>query len=158
MLRYNQTELTKKLKSEGFKYSLQRINKLVKDGRLPIGTDGLIDYDQAVSLIKEIKATASPGQQINIHKAKKEKFLAELREMEVKEKRGQLVDINIVKQTFFSKARIIRDQMLNIPSRIAPILAAESDQFIVENLLKTEISKVLEELTYNGNGKASTTE
>ena len=52
-----------------------------------------------------------------------------------------------MKSAAFSKARIARDSLLNIPDRIAAVLAAEADQEKIHALLSSEIRQALEDLT-----------
>ncbi|MFM7621490.1 MAG: hypothetical protein ACKO57_00730, partial [Alphaproteobacteria bacterium] len=47
----------------------------------------------------------------------------------------------------FRRARIVRDGMLNLPDRLAAVLAAEHDATKVHTLLTTEIRTVLVELS-----------
>ena len=58
---------------------------------------------------------------------------------------GKYVDADEVKVAAFNKARIVRDGLLNIPDRLAALLAAESDEHKVHKLLASEIRAVLEE-------------
>ena len=52
----------------------------------------------------------------------------------------------------FRRARIVRDGMLNLPDRLAAILAAEHDTTKVHTLMTTEIRTVLVELSDADNG------
>lgn len=85
--------------------------------------------------------------------AQKEYFRAELARLDFEERIGKLVEKEKVDEIAFSVARLVRDAMLNIPSRIAGILAAESDQWKVHDLLEEEIHQALEALaTYELGG------
>ncbi len=77
----------------------------------------------------------------------KERFKTALLKITLDEKTGRLVEAEQVKVAAFNKARLVRDALLNIPDRISPILAAESDQGRVTELLIGEIRQVLEELS-----------
>lgn len=74
-------------------------------------------------------------------------FRARLAELEFNERVGQLVYRGTVEAEWFRVGRIVRDALLNIPSRIAGILAAESDQRKVHDLLEREIRQALEVLS-----------
>jgi len=47
----------------------------------------------------------------------------------------------------FNRYRIFRDGMLNIPDRLAAVVAAESDPRRVHELMSTEIRKALTEFS-----------
>jgi len=74
------------------------------------------------------------------YRARREKVLYE-------QLQGRLLEAEDVKSAAFSKARIARDSLLNIPDRIAAVLAAEADQEKIHALLSSEIRQALEDLT-----------
>ena len=78
--------------------------------------------------------------------AKKEEFRAKLVELEYEERVGTLVRKEDVEKESFRIGRLVRDAVLNVPSRLAGILAAESDQRKVHDLLETELRQALEAL------------
>jgi hypothetical protein len=57
--------------------------------------------------------------------AKKEHFLALLRELEYREKDGQLVDLDLARGVVFDEARRVRDAWLNWPARYGALIAAD---------------------------------
>lgn len=79
--------------------------------------------------------------------AQKEFFRAELARLDFEERVARLVDKSKVEEVAFHVGRLVRDSMLNIPSRLAGILAAESDQRKVHDLLEREIRQALEALS-----------
>ena len=79
-------------------------------------------------------------------KATREHFKALLTELEYKERNGELVPAKDVIDANFEKARLIRDQLLNIPARVSPILAAERDPKKIHEILNNEIRQCLESL------------
>ncbi|HFB98051.1 MAG TPA: hypothetical protein ENJ62_02830 [Bryobacterales bacterium] len=70
-----------------------------------------------------------------------------LLEIKARVEAGKYVDADEVKVAAFNKARIVCDGLLNIPDRLAALLAAESDEHKVHKLLASEIRAVLEELS-----------
>jgi hypothetical protein len=60
---------------------------------------------------------------------------------------GALVPAKDVTTAAFEKARTVRDQLLNIPSRVSPILAAETNAAKVHEILDKEIRQALEVLS-----------
>ena len=80
-------------------------------------------------------------------RAKKEKYLAALRKLEYEEKSGKLISADEVEREYFNIARTVRDSLLNIPGRVSAILAAESDEVKVNEILNEEITQALEVLS-----------
>jgi hypothetical protein len=70
-----------------------------------------------------------------------------LLEIKAKVEAGKYVEADEVKVAAFNKARIVRDGLLNIPDRMASLLAAENDAAKIHTILNAEIRSVLEELT-----------
>ncbi len=84
--------------------------------------------------------------------AKKEEFRAKLVELEYEERVGTLVKKSEVEKEAFRVGRLVRDAVLNVPSRLAGILAAESDQRKVHDLLEKELRQALEALAIDDEG------
>jgi hypothetical protein len=80
-------------------------------------------------------------------RAAKEVFEARLRKLELEERQGNLVQRRAVELEAYNRGRVFRDAMLNIPPRVAGLLAAETDAATVHDLLETEIRSVLEQLS-----------
>jgi len=57
------------------------------------------------------------------------------------------VDADDVKVAAFNRARVVRDALLNIPERLAAVLAAETDEQRVHGMLTAEIRAACEELS-----------
>ncbi|MBW7950794.1 MAG: hypothetical protein H3C55_15800 [Pseudorhodoplanes sp.] len=69
-----------------------------------------------------------------------------LLELKAKVEAGKFVDADEVNVAAFNKARIVRDALLNIASRLAPLVAAESNERACFDLIDREIRQALEEL------------
>jgi hypothetical protein len=78
-------------------------------------------------------------------RAVREHYQARLAKLEYEEKVGRLVSKDEVQVAAFNKFRQFRDAMLNIPDRVAAMLAAESDPAKCYEILATEIRKALNE-------------
>jgi len=78
-------------------------------------------------------------------RAIRENYLARLAKLEFEERSGKLLNKAEVKVAQFNLYRQFRDRILNIPDRIAPDLAAETDIGKVYNILATEIRDALTE-------------
>lgn len=77
---------------------------------------------------------------------KREHFRAELARLDFEERIKKLTETDKVEAEGFRIGRLVRDAVLNVPSRLAGILAAESDQRKVHDLLEKELRQALEVL------------
>jgi phage terminase Nu1 subunit (DNA packaging protein) len=68
---------------------------------------------------------------------------AELAQIKVRREMGELIEKATVRAEFAKQAGAVRDGLLNIPARLAPVLAAETSLAAVQTLLDTEIRAVL---------------
>ena len=75
------------------------------------------------------------------------KAQADMGELKVKQRTGELVLKEAVRREVFDCNRRARDRMMNIPDRTAGICAAEMDQAVIHALLTTEIHQALEDLS-----------
>jgi len=145
--------------------SLAAVQKAIRSGRIATTSDGMIDSDQADA---EWKAKTRPGQRrakptlpvareqteapvaggLDYFRARaiRENYLARLAKIEFEEKTAMLISRDEVLVAAFTKARTVRDNLLNIPDRLAATLAAEGDADKVHQILTGEIRKALDEL------------
>lgn len=77
-------------------------------------------------------------------KTEREIYRAKITKLNYERLDGTLVPSEDVREAAFEKARLLRDQLLNIPNRIAPILAAEQDSKKSHEILTNEIRQCLE--------------
>ncbi len=82
---------------------------------------------------------------VEYHRARavRENYMARLAKIEFEERTGKVVNRDEVQVAAFNRFRAFRDGMLNIPDRLAAVLAAEGDAARVHELLTTEIRKAL---------------
>jgi len=76
--------------------------------------------------------------------------------LEYEEKSGILVRTDTVKVSWFNVLRVLRDRTLNLPDRLAPILAAEMDPKQVRELLDTELRQILNDVADTTAGLSNT--
>ena len=95
---------------------------------------------------KTRRVTACVDRTLAGEQLRKETALADLREMEVHRKRGELVEKVKVESEAFRVGRLIRDALMGLPDRLAGVLASESDQHKTHALLTKEIRQILEAL------------
>jgi hypothetical protein len=108
-----------------------------------------IDADDAIpDLPKEIEE-ALGGRLLSKHEAEtlKENYLAKLRQLEYEKKAGRVVEVEPLKKVIFELWRRERDALLNLPSRIGAVIAAELeiDQNRLVILLERHINEFLNE-------------
>ncbi len=78
---------------------------------------------------------------------KSESEKAKLLEIKAKVEGGKYVDVDEVRAAAFKQARTVRDNILNIPDRLAPVLASLNDAAEIHKKLQEELNKALAELT-----------
>lgn len=81
-------------------------------------------------------------------RAQHERFKSRLAQLELEQREGKLVEADAVQREAFKAARQVRDALLNLPDRVAGVLAAETNQFKVHQLLTKEIRRALEDLKF----------
>jgi hypothetical protein len=79
------------------------------------------------------------------NKARREGALAELAELELAKKRGDLVDRQRVEETAFAMARMLRDTLMGLPTTLAPKVAGMTEHFEIEAAMRDEIRRVLDD-------------
>jgi len=80
-------------------------------------------------------------------RAVRESYMARLAKIEFEARTAKLVSSDEVSVASFNRFRQFRDGMLNIPDRLAAVLAAEKNPRQVHELLATEIRKALTEFS-----------
>jgi pyruvate/2-oxoglutarate dehydrogenase complex dihydrolipoamide acyltransferase (E2) component len=80
-------------------------------------------------------------------RAVRETYSARMAKIDFEERTAKLVSSDEVQVAAFNRFRQFRDGMLNIPDRLAAVLAAEKNPRQVHELLVTEIRKALTEFS-----------
>jgi hypothetical protein len=94
--------------------------------------------------MRESKSMAG-GLDYSKARAVRENYMARLAKIEFEERSDKLMSRDEVEVSAFKKYRTFRDSMLNIPDRLAAVIAAETDAAKVHALLSEEIRKMLTE-------------
>ena len=79
-------------------------------------------------------------------RARREKAEADLAELKLAEQRGELVRADAVRSAVSKRAAGLREALLQIPSRLAAVVAAETSQARCHELLEAELHQVLAQL------------
>jgi hypothetical protein len=96
--------------------------------------------------VPQAELTPSSGLDYARARAVREGYLARLAKIEFEERSGKLVSRDEVQVAAFNKYRTFREGMLNIPDRLAAVLAAEGDPAKVHDLLSAEIRRALHDV------------
>jgi hypothetical protein len=134
--------------------ALSAVQKALDAGRITAQKSGKIDpkaadkaWDQATDPSKQRgKQRAPASESFAMARAAREAYNAKLAELNFRQRAGQLVDAATVRRRAFENARVVRDALLLLPDSIGAELAAETDPIKVQNKLRLEITRVLEEL------------
>jgi hypothetical protein len=144
--------------------ALSAVQKAIKSQRIATLPDGRIDSDAAdagwkrntrtyVSAVtrrpepEEDEVSPFGASQYTKARAVREHYQARLAKIEYEERTGKLVSKDEVQVAAFNKFRQFRDHMLNIPDRVAAMVAAESDAAKCYEILAVEIRRSLNEFS-----------
>ena len=141
------------------------VHKAIKTGRIEREPDGTIDVAKAddawqkntnPAQKRKTEKDVSPaperpvdppivnsGPSFAQSRAIREAYNARLAKLSYEEKSGNLVKTDMVKVAWFNTLRVLRDRVLNMPDRMAPLLSAESDQKAIRDLLDKELRQIL---------------
>jgi hypothetical protein len=131
------------------------VQKALRAGRITAAADGRINVARADALwsANTRPRVASPGafdseagQAYAQARIILEHIRAKREKLEYEVESGVLISADKVRADTFALARRVRDRVLAIPARLAPVLAAISDPAECERLLAAEMSKACEEL------------
>ena len=143
--------------------SRQMVAKMIKEDRILLTPDGKIDCEVSDMLLDQfsesgIRSTPNTTTREGLaerlstigtyseQRALLTQYKAELTKIELDRASGNVVNITTVRDAAFTTARRVRDSILNLPDRLAPLLAAEADTHTIRTLLDTELRQALDEL------------
>lgn len=104
----------------------------------------LPDANAVRSYILGLPEDQIPG--LDVSRERKEHYAAELARLQALQGRKELLPADEVKREAFALGRAIRDGMMGIPDRLAPLLAATMDAREAHRLLSEEIRVALRSL------------
>jgi hypothetical protein len=137
--------------------SRQYISRLVKAGMLVMrggkvdvaASDAVLD-DRPEPVSERVAAapieTASTGTTFAQAKTADMVFKARLRKMEYDQRMGKLVEAELVKQRWSAIYRLIVDRILAWPNRLAPEVAALTDERQVREVILREVRALVNDL------------
>jgi hypothetical protein len=133
--------------AEVFGISAQRLGVLCKQGVLPLPTDGLHEPKKVVAAYVQHLKRKEEGASQASESIRKMQLENEMRSMKLKRIAGELIPIDRVQKTWFESARRVRDGLLNLPSRLSGVFAAETSQEKIFEQFTNEVHAVLTELS-----------
>ena len=93
---------------------------------------------------EDVRGTA---QSINLSKSKKIHFDALTAELDYRERLGELVEASQVEKEAFDMAKIVRDKLIQIADRLAPVVTGQKKEAYVFKKIEIEINRVLKLLS-----------
>lgn len=99
---------------------------------------------------KNTENSADTYQIFNEARAKKEVANAKIAEMEAKRIKGELLKRDDVLKEQAIVARMVRDTILAVPSRIAALLTHKSDEREIERLITSELKSAFRQIAQSG--------
>jgi hypothetical protein len=130
------------------------VEKAIKSGRITRDADGEIDFEKADrDWEQNTRPAMSPDEdngglaQYSRSRAIREYYQASLAKIEYEQKVGKLLPKDEVQAAAFNTYRQFREQLLNIPDRVAAIISAETglDTKKVHEILTAEVRHALNE-------------
>jgi hypothetical protein len=133
----------KQVRPAGSDVTYERIRQYREEGHDvgPKGRPDVAKVNRLAAIKQALRKERDEGQsewRVRIDRAE-----ALRKEMELKKELGHLVHVDDMYARAFRIGRQIRDGMLNIPDRLAAIIAAEPDGDTIRALLTAEIEEVL---------------
>lgn len=107
-------------------------------------TRGVADREAGVPVSTGERVAASYRESL----AAREAYRARLAKLDFEERTGKLVNADEVRAATFRVARATRDRIMGVPARLAPILAATSDQLEVQRMLEEALRDVCAETSH----------
>jgi len=143
-------------------WSQAHTSKLVKSGKIATHY-GKVDPEEADRMLAEAADPArepfkkngkEKGKQSSYYDARTERevYQAKLSKLEWEKAAGNVVDVAQVKEAAFRTYRRVRDAIMLIPTRVAPLVAAQKNPHKVRMILEAELRKALEGLANGERG------
>lgn len=116
---------------------------------------GAADADESTSSAGAVNAEGKDPHGYLEARADRERLTVALQALDYQKALGVLVSADEVRRLSARRYRAIRDRLLNIPDRVAAVLAAERDPAQVHAQLTAELKRVLHELSDDARAEAA---
>lgn len=120
-----------------------RVSQLVSDGSIPAGTPVGAQVAAYCENLRAVAAGRTDAPEIATERARLLAAQATREELRLAEEQGALVRADAVRDALANAYIMVRDNILNIPARVAAKLAAESDVAKVHTVLYDELHAAL---------------
>ena len=133
------------------KLSERRVQQLAKDNIIPKAERGKYDLVSSVhGYIDFLKAKAGgdfTAEEVLKNKNKLLKAKAEIAEIEKKKATGELIPKEEVKRTWLELIHKIKQKLLSIPNKVAPVVATVKNISEIKLILQDKLYEALYEIT-----------
>ena len=144
-----------------FKKDRQRINTLIKTGKLFLNENKKINFNDALiffeneEVVKVKKTDDSNNKkngsidedanynQVLIYKLRIE---AKTKELELRKKENELIEKDNILKAINLIGSKLKEGLISLPNRISPIIAIEQDERVVNDILNKEIRRTLDSI------------
>ena len=137
--------------------STRRVSQLVEQGVLPKAGRGqfelgpvmaaYIRYMQTAFERRELLTDDGESADVRRQRARLLKAQADDAEIELSKKRGELLPLDVFEQEMGNMISTMRQNVLNLPGRLAPRLVGETSQGKIREVVRGEVYRALESLT-----------
>ena len=121
-------------------------NTRVRAGSRPANDDGASSWTGGQSPARSRSDEEGEGGYWS-SKARREAAEADLAELKLAEQRGELVRASDVRAAQARRLAALRESLLQLPARLSPVLAAESDSAKCHDMLQRELHALLVQMT-----------
>lgn len=147
------TSMTKKELATIAGYTYRRLYDIDRDQppekKLFVESEGG-KYDLAIFVQRwvgyNVNNEASEVDDLDTVKAKHEIVKTQKTELEVAKMRGQLIDVQDVKRLWGDIANTVMQNMIHLPSKLAPMLRMMDNMEVIADIIGKEIRKALEDI------------
>lgn len=145
--------------AQTYGWDIRTIQGWTKDGIISSELNGLYKFGDVINKVDHWRVdiiNRKMGEEGSI-KAKREleKLDEQVRQLKIENLKleGKLRDVDKVQRVAFSRAKLEAEMLNSLPSRLKSILAAESDEFKISQLLQTEIEIITKKTIDSSRGK-----
>ena len=123
-----------------------RVSQLVSDGVIPAGAPVSAQVAAYCENLRAVAAGRSDTPEIATERARLLAAQAKREELRLAEDQGALIRVDAVRTVLEHAFIMTREFVMNIPARVAPQLAAESDAATIQTMLHAALHAALTEL------------